>query len=77
MFEIFKYDNYKSKSVKNHVTYDTKYLQNFSDQLSEFEWIFFAQFSFNCKKKAPNTIQSTESFYTRKLDYNVLVFIIN
>lgn len=32
MFEIFKYDNYKSKSVKkNHVTYDTKYLQNFSD----------------------------------------------
>lgn len=31
MFEIFKYDNYKSKSVKNHVTHDTKYLQNFSD----------------------------------------------
>lgn len=31
MFEIFKYNNYKSKSVKNHVTYDTKYLQIFSD----------------------------------------------
>lgn len=29
MFEIFKYDNYKSKSVINHVTYDTKYLQNY------------------------------------------------
>ena len=29
MFEIFKYDNYKSKSVKNHVTHDTKYLQKY------------------------------------------------
>lgn len=29
MFEIFKYDNYKSKSVNNHVTYDTKYLQKY------------------------------------------------
>ena len=26
MFEIFKYDNYKSKSVINHVTYDTNVL---------------------------------------------------
>ena len=26
MFEIFKYDNYKSKSAINHVTHDTKVL---------------------------------------------------